>query len=52
MAVVRPFAAVRPSPQYAEKVISLPYDVMSREEAKKMAAGNPYSFFAYLQIRN
>jgi uncharacterized protein (DUF1015 family) len=44
VAVVRPFAAVRPSPQYAEKVISLPYDVMSREEAKKMAAGNPYSF--------
>lgn len=44
MAVVRPFSAVRPAPQYAERVVSLPYDVMSREEAAMMAAGNPYSF--------
>jgi len=44
MATVRPFKAVRPAKEYAEKVISLPYDVMNREEAAKMAEGNPYSF--------
>ena len=44
MAIVRPFRAVRPAKDYAEKVISLPYDVMNREEAAKMAEGNPYSF--------
>lgn len=44
MATVRPFRAVRPGKAFAEKVISLPYDVMNREEAARMAAGNPYSF--------
>ncbi|HVI39571.1 MAG TPA: DUF1015 domain-containing protein, partial [Anaerovoracaceae bacterium] len=44
MAIVRPFRAVRPAKDYAEKVISLPYDVMNREEASRMAEGNPYSF--------
>ena len=29
MAVFRPFAAVRPLPDYAEQVAALPYDVMS-----------------------
>ncbi len=44
MAIVRPFRAVRPAKEYADRVISLPYDVMNREEAAEMAAGNPYSF--------
>lgn len=44
MAIVRPFRAVRPAKEYADKVISLPYDVMNREEAANMAEGNPYSF--------
>ena len=44
MAIVRPFRAVRPAREYADQVISLPYDVMNREEAAKMAEGNPYSF--------
>jgi uncharacterized protein (DUF1015 family) len=44
MAIVRPFRAVRPAKEHAEKVVSLPYDVMNREEAAKMAEGNPYSF--------
>ena len=44
MAIVRPFAALRPAGAYAENVISLPYDVMNRAEASKMAEGNPYSF--------
>ncbi|KXG77032.1 DUF1015 domain-containing protein [Thermotalea metallivorans] len=44
MAVVRPFKGIRPQPELADKVASLPYDVMNREEAKEMAKGNPYSF--------
>ena len=44
MAIVRPFKAVRPRKDLVEQVISLPYDVMNRKEAKAMAKGNPYSF--------
>ncbi len=44
MTTVRPFRGLRPSKEYADKVVSLPYDVMNREEAAKMAEGNPCSF--------
>lgn len=44
MSKVRPFKGLRPTPELASKVSSLPYDVMNREEAKQMAEGNPYSF--------
>ncbi len=44
MATIRPFAALRPPKNFAEKVSSLPYDVMNHEEAKKMARGNDVSF--------
>ncbi len=44
MAVLRAFRALRPDKKYAANVISLPYDVMNRQEATKMAEGNPYSF--------
>ena len=45
MAVVRPFKGVRPKDQkMAEEMISLPYDVMNRKEAKEMAEGKPHSF--------
>ena len=44
MATVKPFKAIRPDAKYADKVISLPYDVMNRREAAEMADGNPYSF--------
>jgi len=44
MAIVRPFKAVRPRSELADKVLSLPYDVMNRTEASEMAEGNPYSF--------
>lgn len=44
MAIVRPFRAIRPVPQRAAEVISLPYDVMNRQEAARMAEGKPYSF--------
>ncbi|XMB66912.1 DUF1015 family protein [Mycoplasmatota bacterium zrk1] len=44
MAIVKPFKAIRPNPDLVEKVASLPYDVMNREEAAKMAESNPFSF--------
>ncbi len=44
MAIVKPFAALRPAKDKVDKVASLPYDVMNREEAKEMAKGNPLSF--------
>ena len=44
MATVRPFRAVRPNKEFADKVISPPYDVMNRKEAAEMARGNPFSF--------
>lgn len=44
MAVVRPFKALRPLPEFVTRVASLPYDVMNRKEAKEMAWGNAYSF--------
>ena len=44
MAIVRPFKGIRPKKEFVEEVASLPYDVMNREEAKKMAKGNEKSF--------
>lgn len=44
MAVVRPFKAVRPAPEAACKVASLPYDVYSRAEAAAAVRGKPMSF--------
>jgi uncharacterized protein (DUF1015 family) len=44
MATVRPFAALRPKPELASRICELPYDVMSSEEARQMADGNPLSF--------
>ena len=44
MALIRPFRALRPTRQLAERVAALPYDVMNVEEAQAMAAGNPHSF--------
>ena len=44
MADIRPFAALRPKKELAEKICQLPYDVMSSEEARHMAEGNPLSF--------
>ncbi|HLA27517.1 MAG TPA: DUF1015 family protein [Syntrophales bacterium] len=44
MAVIVPFKALRPRKQYVKAVASLPYDVVSEEEAKRIAAGNDLSF--------
>ncbi len=44
MATVKPFCGLRPAPQLADKVASLPYDVMDTEEARAMVQNNPVSF--------
>lgn len=44
MPVFRPFKSFRPLPEYASKVASKPYDVLSSEEAREEAKDNPYSF--------
>ncbi|HEY1787619.1 MAG TPA: DUF1015 family protein [Verrucomicrobiae bacterium] len=44
MATLKPFAALLPKPELASKICELPYDVMSSDEAREMAAGNPLSF--------
>jgi uncharacterized protein (DUF1015 family) len=44
MAIVKPFAALRPKAELAARLCELPYDVMSSDEARQLAAGNPLSF--------
>lgn len=44
MAIVFPFKAVRPQPQYAAGVAAPPYDVLSSEEARVAAANDPHTF--------
>src|SRR5215475_680280 len=44
MAEIIPFAALRPKADLASRICELPYDVMSSEEARQMAAGNALSF--------
>jgi uncharacterized protein (DUF1015 family) len=45
MAIVKPFNGLRPAVEFAEKVVALPYDVISSKEARQLAAGNQYSFY-------
>jgi uncharacterized protein (DUF1015 family) len=44
MALILPFKAVRPQQKFVSQVASLPYDVMTREEAQKAVSGNALSF--------
>jgi uncharacterized protein (DUF1015 family) len=42
--LIQPFAAIRPAEGHAQEVAAPPYDVLSSEEARAMAAGKPNSF--------
>ncbi len=42
--LLRPFAALRPTPAYAAAVVAPPYDVLTSEEARQQVIGKPYSF--------
>jgi uncharacterized protein (DUF1015 family) len=44
MAVIRPFRALRPAPQNAPAVSSVPYDVVNTDEARQLSSNNPLSF--------
>src|SRR4029079_2293974 len=44
MASIHPFRALRPTPDKAAAVSSVPYDVVSTDEARHLADGNPLSF--------
>jgi uncharacterized protein (DUF1015 family) len=44
MAVLRPFQALRPRPAEAARVAAIPYDVVTTDEARAAAEGNPLSF--------
>jgi uncharacterized protein (DUF1015 family) len=44
MSALHPFRALRPAPEVAEQVASVPYDVVNVDEARALAAGHPLSF--------
>lgn len=44
MSTIRPFRALRPSPDHVSEVASVPYDVVNQSEAAALAQGNPKSF--------
>lgn len=44
MVTLHPFRALRPAPENAVRVAAPPYDVVSTEEARALARGNPDSY--------
>ncbi|HMF94834.1 MAG TPA: DUF1015 family protein [Vicinamibacterales bacterium] len=44
MATLHPFRALRPVPDTAAAIAAVPYDVVSTDEARALADGNPLSF--------
>jgi uncharacterized protein (DUF1015 family) len=44
MSKILPFKALRPAPEFAEKVACAPYDVVYEEEVRDAIGGNPHSF--------
>jgi uncharacterized protein (DUF1015 family) len=44
MATVRPFRALRPRTEVASAIAAVPYDVVSTDEARALAADHPLSF--------
>jgi uncharacterized protein (DUF1015 family) len=44
MAIIKPFKGYRVKKEYAKRLASRPYDVISSKEAREEVKGNPYSF--------
>ena len=44
MSAIFPFRALRPVPESAPRVAAVPYDVVTSDEARALADGNPVSF--------
>ena len=47
--IIRPFEALRSTPDSAAAVASVPYDVVDTTEARRLAEGNPASFLHVLR---
>ncbi|MBO4809392.1 MAG: DUF1015 domain-containing protein [Lachnospiraceae bacterium] len=46
MSHIRPFQAIRPRQEFAERIAALPYDVYDTEEARQIVSANSFSFLA------
>jgi uncharacterized protein (DUF1015 family) len=44
MTLIKPFKGFRPKKEFAQKIASRPYDVLSSDEAREEVKDNPYSF--------
>jgi len=44
MAIIRPFKAFRPKPEFAREVAARPYDVLNSDEAREEVKDHPFSF--------
>ena len=44
MATIKPFKALRPKPEFAEAVSCVPYDVLTKAEARQYVVDNKLSF--------
>ena len=44
MTLIRPFAGLRPRPEFATDVVAPPYDVLNTAEARERVVGRPRSF--------
>jgi len=44
MVKIKPFRGIRPVKELADKIAAPPYDIINFEEARSLAADNPYSF--------
>lgn len=44
MAVIKAFKGIRPGKEFADKIASQPYDVVSSDEARELVKDNPLSF--------
>lgn len=52
MAKLKSFRALRPRKDLADKIASLPYDVVSLDEVIEIAKENPYCFFSHFAGRD
>ncbi|MCA5014219.1 MULTISPECIES: DUF1015 domain-containing protein [unclassified Enterococcus] len=44
MVMIHPFKGIRPSEKFSAQIATLPYDVLSSQEARELGKNNPYSY--------
>ena len=49
MAILHPFKALRPEPEFVEEVACVPYDVINTSEARELGRGRPNSFLRVIR---